>query len=152
MEINQIDPEVETKMVADFKKVQLEEIQHKADMCVVLALDPVALGGDHALVGLTGEEDDEFTFGGDRKKAYKDEAIFEASSSAIRTRIRLTLQTGPRCRTHTRLTMIMERGDEGRVCIRRWGVKNPEELNVQQKLEMMANHMLETLTKMVDGV
>ena len=126
---DQIDPEVETKMVAAFKKVRLEEIQHQADICVVPALDPVgATGGDHALVVLTGEEDDEFTFGGDRKKAYKDEVIFEASSSAIRTRIRLTLQTGPRCRTYTRLTMIMERGDEARVCIRRWGVKNPEHI------------------------
>ena len=130
-------------MSAAFKKVKLEEIQHHADM--------VALGQGLNPRTTDLEEADEFTFGGERKKSYKDEIVFEASSSAIRTRIRLTLQTGPSCLAHARLTMILERGDEPRVCIRCWGLKNPQQLDMQHKLQHFADDMLSTLIGMVGG-
>ena len=154
MELNPLDAEEETLMAVAFKKVQLEEIQHQADLLVVSTVGGSThtglIRGVHSpLVILLPEEVEEFEFGGGRKKAFKDEVAFEASSSVIRTRIRLTLTKG---REHGHLTMVMERGDEARVCIRRWGAKNPEELHIQQKLEMMATNMLDTLTKLVDGV
>ena len=146
MELNPLDAEEETLMAVAFKKVALEEIQHQADRMVPMA---VIVRGTMSPLVILPEEVEEFEFGGGRKKAFKDEVAFEASSSVIRTRIRLTLTKG---REHGHLTMVMERGDEARVCIRRWGAKNLEELHIQQKLEMMATNMLDALTKLVDGV